>query len=1243
MSSDVRRMASDLKRKRGKDIQHPPGKRRHTAQDDDDQSGPSKAPSPHGFERDDLEHDEFDGDEGSDASSDGHVEPAEDTQDPGSIHVKAPPKGEELRDIKDAMDLFRSTSFKLQIDALLPNVRPKYQRSTPLDKFLLSLYAVLNSLPSIAPKNPIAAEIDLKKKGVSVPYVLPQPTEDTNWKVAFEKPTEILLVGSWALKTSVKAMDGRRYGVDVAVTMPESLFQEKDYLQSRYFQKRAYYLAVIAAAVSEKKSGLNTEVLYESTNGDPRMTTLILRSQQDGTAVDFSPLNAEVRILSVLPSPSPIPLHRMSPARSNIRASASPSGTPQDTSSPIYNSRIIQHLTPRPHLVSTHALKESVPAFSDALALLRVWAHQRGYGVGDRLCVRGFEGRGPWWGGLLECLVSGEEGAEGSGGVGGFNTKEKRRPLGKGLSSYQLFKAALDFLVRHDFAKDHVFTKTKDGHRFPPEDYACHEVVLVDSSSLLNLLAGVPLSSLEMLRYDAQQTLDLLDNSGISDDPFPLVFLKEQRRIANRFDVVLRIDLSSAERPNLSAHSIIEQGSAYNALLSHLLSTARQALTNRTKAVVVLHPMSSPRPISQALPSNPSVIFLGLILDMEHAFRLVDHGPAAAEHETEEARAFRDFWGEKAELRRFKDGSIVESVVWTVGSSDERAHIPAMIVKYILARHLGLSEEGICSWQHGFDSVIRLPQDIGKVFRDGRAETGFKAAMTAFDGLVKAMKALDEQLPLAITTVSPISDSIRYTSALAPVAIPASIAPALPACARYVAPMEIVIEFERSGRWPDDLRAIQKIKLAFFETLATALMASQDGLKVSVVVSGPYTTSDVQDQACLEIITAAGWAFHARIWHDREQTLLERAIDDRPHIPKHIKKKMGTEGDPKERALAVAALEVYRRRFIHAPRHHRAVAALCHRFAAFAGTVRLVKRWLAAHWLLGGHVSTEAVELLCVTVFLRSVRGSSAASGDARVGVPGTKERGFARVMELLKDWEWSTGMFVPLYGDIADAAKDVPPVRVDLKAGARPGVWALATDVDKEGHVWTAEGPDAVVARRVKVLAQATWETLRGIEGGSFEVKTLFAHPTEHYDFIIELDPAVLSRYPQNVWADLSVWARKGKYANARSQDSEARLLPGLDPARMFYEDLKRVYKDTFMLFHDQLGGDRFGGVWDPSLKTPRPFRALCGFSSVPADTEKPKEKDKDKSLVVLNESAVLSEIERIGRGLIKRIVVQV
>lgn len=58
------------------------------------------------------------------------------------------------------------------------------------------------------------------KKGISVPYPLPTPTEDTNWKVSFEKPEDITIVGSWTTKLAVKAQDKRPYRVDLALEMP---------------------------------------------------------------------------------------------------------------------------------------------------------------------------------------------------------------------------------------------------------------------------------------------------------------------------------------------------------------------------------------------------------------------------------------------------------------------------------------------------------------------------------------------------------------------------------------------------------------------------------------------------------------------------------------------------------------------------------------------------------------------------------------------------------------------------------------------------------------------------------------------------------------------------------------------------------------------------------------------------------------------------------------------------------------
>jgi len=81
---------------------------------------------------------------------------------------------------------------------------------------------------------------------------------------------------------------------------------------------------------------------------------------------------------------------------------------------------------------------------------------------------------------------------------------------------------------------------------------------------------------------------------------------------------------------------------------------------------------------------------------------------------------------------------------------------------------------------------------------------------------------------------------------------------------RYLTPIDIILEFEKSSKWPDDLRAIQKIKLAFFEQLASALMESVSGLKVNVMVGEGIQESEIIDKAYLEIVTSEGWAFSAR-------------------------------------------------------------------------------------------------------------------------------------------------------------------------------------------------------------------------------------------------------------------------------------------------------------------------------------------------------------------------------------------
>lgn len=64
--------------------------------------------------------------------------------------------------------------------------------------------------------------------------------------------------------------------------------------------------------------------------------------------------------------------------------------------------------------------------------------------------MRGFESAGMIWATVLDLLISGEE--PNAGAFGGGKGSSMRKPLGKGLSSYQLFRAALDFLGMSDIS-----------------------------------------------------------------------------------------------------------------------------------------------------------------------------------------------------------------------------------------------------------------------------------------------------------------------------------------------------------------------------------------------------------------------------------------------------------------------------------------------------------------------------------------------------------------------------------------------------------------------------------------------------------------------------------------------------------------------------------------------------------------------------------------------------------------------
>lgn len=237
--------------------------------------------------------------------------------------------------------------------------------------------------------------------------------------------------------------------LSVNTTPAQELFQEKDYLNGRFFHKRAYYLSVIAAHI---KKHLPVDLFYDSTNSDPRMPSLLIQSKEgwysfhtlmentflidpDESKFDFSSAKAWIRILATLAQDSPISLKHVDSTHCNIRIPSSPNNVPTHR----YNDALLQSTSGLPHLLSTYEIKKTVDSFSDALALLRIWANQRGYCRGkEGWGVLGFEDRGPFWSGLLELMVKGDASVKGR--------KSRVKPVGRGLSSYQLFKAAIGFL-----------------------------------------------------------------------------------------------------------------------------------------------------------------------------------------------------------------------------------------------------------------------------------------------------------------------------------------------------------------------------------------------------------------------------------------------------------------------------------------------------------------------------------------------------------------------------------------------------------------------------------------------------------------------------------------------------------------------------------------------------------------------------------------------------------------------------
>jgi U3 small nucleolar RNA-associated protein 22 len=113
-----------------------------------------------------------------------------------------------------------------------------------------------------------------KAHKIIIPFPEIAPAKDVPFKLAYSPPSEVNVVGSYVLKTMVK--EEHTLAVDMVVTLPSTILQDKDYLNYRYFYKRAYYLACLAAGLQDH-SVAEFEFCFDYLGGNSLQPILVVK------------------------------------------------------------------------------------------------------------------------------------------------------------------------------------------------------------------------------------------------------------------------------------------------------------------------------------------------------------------------------------------------------------------------------------------------------------------------------------------------------------------------------------------------------------------------------------------------------------------------------------------------------------------------------------------------------------------------------------------------------------------------------------------------------------------------------------------------------------------------------------------------------------------------------------------------------------------------------------------------------
>ncbi|KYO18444.1 nucleolar protein 6 [Alligator mississippiensis] len=1075
-----------------------------------------------------------------------------------------PPTNEELSQLKETENLFHSSLLRLQIEELLKEVRLKEKKKQRIDAFLHEINTLLSTVPE-TPEADITDQTWLPKH-VRVPLL--QVPFGVKGKFRFLPPAAVKVVGSYLLGTCIKP----DINVDVAVMMPREIFQDKDHLNQRYHRKRALYLAHIAQHLSKKQLFGSIKFAYADSNH--LKPVLLLRPQGKDEKL------VTVRLYAC-PASGFFKPSRFHPSKNNVRLAwfleqAAPGEGATELPTPHYNNSFLCDTVLESHLLFLSGVAADFPGMRDGVALLKVWLHQRELDKG----LGGFSG-------FVASML-----------VAYLLTKHK---ISRMMSGYQVLRNVLQFLATTDLSVAGIsLSKGADGSLPTLADFQqAFEVVFVDPSGLVNLCADMTASTYKQVQFEAKHSMDVLDDKTV--DGFQLL-LMTTKPLLRTFDHVFYLKpvskLQGACKKMQLLNELMDRGGNYVATaLPFMTSLLARGLGERVLLLTHSLPQTQEWPIDADPPKHKDIghLSFGLLFAPEFAASVLERGPEA---DQPEAADFRQFWGEKSELRRFQDGAICEAVVWQASTLAQKRLIPEHIVRHLLQLHAGIPESSICYTGAVLESVIKTRREPA-----GTGEEAMVGVIRSYDDLSRKLWKL-EGLLLTVTAVQGTHPALRYTDVFPPAPMKPDYAyhernkekdSLLPLadkpCPAYIPPMKVICHMEGSGQWPQDKEAIKRIKAAFHLQLAE-LLSQQHHFLCRPTASHTDVYKD-------------GYVFRLQVAYHREPQILKEVV-----TPEGMLKYRDTE---ESQQLELETL--------HLPYLTSCLHGLQQQHPAFSGTCRLAKRWISAQMLSDG-LSEECVDLLVASLFLHA----------APFTPPSSPQVGFLRFLHLLTTFDWKNApLIVNLNSELKDA--DYTEIKNEFVASrADLPVMFISTPRDQRSSVWTKERPSAQILQRLLVLAQAS---LRALEEqllnplGSQDVKVAFRPPLDFYDVLIHLNPKQIPRHLEGVDRPAKSFIRGMLKSDAPVKTLSFPVVD-YDPVQCYLQELREAFDDFALFFYDKYGGVVIGVLWKPSSFEPQPFKVSNMKGRMMAARG-------NAPVTVPNVEAILEDFEVLGEGLVR------